>query len=73
MRLNYALGNFGNGSSVVAFASAAKRDEFVAWGEKQADLRDKITAKDAYKRLGIKTYPVAIVIQETGERVYICR
>jgi len=67
---HYAVGNFGGGSVVVVFKSSAKRDEFVAFG--CADYRRKITAKDAYKRLGVnKVYPVEITLEDTRKTVCI--
>ena len=44
----YAVGNFGEGSQVLAFASKRARDSFVAWGE--ADNRRALPYKDARKK-----------------------
>jgi len=68
MKLYYAIGNLGAGSLVFAFSKKSERDKFVSFGK--ADNSAKITAKDAYKRLGRnKTYPVEIEVWNTGERV----
>ena len=48
MRHFYAVGNFGNGSQLLAFQSKKDRDYFVAWG--RADNRRALTRQEAKKR-----------------------
>ena len=59
----YAVGNFGEGSQVLAFASRRARDSFVAWGE--ADNRKVIFAKDARRRKR------ALLMEDSEKEVWV--